>query len=95
VLTAPGATFAARVAASINAHLGMPQLNVGDDAAFIEFATRVGRDAGLRGALRAELAERRAASGLFDMQGFARDFAALLQRMAERDRTGLAPTDLD
>jgi predicted O-linked N-acetylglucosamine transferase (SPINDLY family) len=95
VLTVPGNTFAARVAASINAHLGMPQLNVADDTAFIEFATRVGRDASFRDALRAELAERREASELFDMHGFARDFAALLQRMAERRRQGLAPADFD
>jgi predicted O-linked N-acetylglucosamine transferase (SPINDLY family) len=95
VLTVPGNTFASRVAASINAHLGVPQLNVGDDAAFVELATRVGRDATLRDTLRAQLAERRAASELFDMHGFARDFAALLQRMAERDRRGLAPADLN
>ena len=95
VLTVPGETFAARVAASINAHVGMPQLNVADDAAFVEFATRVGRDPALRDTLRAELAERRVASGLFDMRGFARDFAAVLQRMAERHRRGLAPVYLD
>jgi len=95
VLTVPGNTFAARVAASINAHLGMPQLNVADDTAFVEFATRVGRDASFRDALRAELAERRRSGELFDVHGFARDFAALLQRMAARDRQGLAPTDLD
>jgi predicted O-linked N-acetylglucosamine transferase (SPINDLY family) len=73
----------------------MPQLNVGDDAAFVEFATRVGRDPALRDSLRAELAERRTRSGLFDMRGFARDFAAVLQRMAERHRRGLAPAYLD
>ena len=95
VLTVPGETFAARVAGSINAHVGMPQLNVADDAAFVEFATRVGRDPALRDALRAELADRRVASGLFDMRGFARDFAAVLQRMAERHRRGLAPVYLD
>ncbi len=95
VLTTPGTTFAARVAASLNAHLGMPSLNVADDAAFVETAVRIGRDAALREALRAEVAERRASSGLFDMRAFANDFAALLGQMVERRRRGLAPADLD
>jgi predicted O-linked N-acetylglucosamine transferase (SPINDLY family) len=95
VLTTPGAAFAARVAASLNAHLGMPSLNVADDEAFVGTAVRVGRDAALRATLRAELAERRAASGLFDMRAFAADFAALLGRIVERARNGLAPADLD
>jgi predicted O-linked N-acetylglucosamine transferase (SPINDLY family) len=95
VLTAPGATFAARVAASLNTHLGLPALNAADDAVFVEMAVRIGRDDALREALRAELAERRSTSGLFDMRAFARDFAELLSRMVERNRSGLAPAHLD
>ena len=95
VLTVPGETFAARVAASLNAHLGMPALNVADDDAFVRTAVRIGSDAALRETLHAELRERRASSGLFDMSGFARDLAALLARMVERHRRGLAPADLD
>jgi predicted O-linked N-acetylglucosamine transferase (SPINDLY family) len=95
VLTAPGATFAARVAASLNAHLGVASLNVADDAAFVETAVRVGREAGLRASLRAEVAERRTSSGLFDMRAFASDFATLLRRIVERRHRGLAPSDLD
>jgi len=95
VLTVAGATFAARVAASLNSHLGMPQLNARDDDAFIETAIRIGRDANERAALRAGLAERRRDSGLFDMRGMARDFSALLLRMIERRRNGLAPADID
>lgn len=95
VLTVPGATFASRVAASLNAHLGMPSLNVADDAAFIATATRAGRDAAFRAALRADVAGRRATSGLFDMRAFAGDFTALLQRIVERRRRGLAPADFD
>ena len=34
-------------------------------------------------------------AGLFDMRGYARDFASLLRRMAERDRAGLAPAPLE
>jgi predicted O-linked N-acetylglucosamine transferase (SPINDLY family) len=94
VLTTPGETFASRVAASLNAHLGMLALNAVDDAAFVEIAVRVGRDSDFRAALRAEIAERRSSSGLFDMRAFARDFAALLHRIADRRRRGLAPADM-
>lgn len=94
VLTVPGATFAARVAASLNHHLGLTQLNAADDAAFVDFAVRLGRDAAARATLRAELAARRHASGLFDMRAFAADFAALLGEMARRRRAGLPPAPL-
>ncbi|HKE48498.1 MAG TPA: tetratricopeptide repeat protein, partial [Rhodanobacteraceae bacterium] len=94
VLTVAGATFAARVAASLVTHLGLPELVAADDAAFVEAAVRVGRDRAHRDALHAALAERRAASGLFDMRAFAHDFAAVLLRMADRRRGGLGPADL-
>ncbi len=95
VLTVPGETFAARVAASLNAHLGMPELNVDDDAAFVAFAVSAGQDRNLREALRERVAECRRLGGLFDMQGFARDFAALLQEIAARHRGGHAPAPID
>jgi predicted O-linked N-acetylglucosamine transferase (SPINDLY family) len=44
--------------------------------------------------LRAEVADRRSDSGLFDMRAFARDFAALLHQIADRRRRGLAPADV-
>lgn len=94
VLTRPGATFAARVAGSLNHHLGLDTLNVDDDAAFIARAVALGRDPAARAALRAELAQRRADSGVFDMAGFAIDFTAAVVAMAQRHRRGLAPTAL-
>ena len=94
VLTCAGDVFAARVAASLNHHLGLPGLNAADDAAFVASAVRLGRDAGERAQLRARIAEARVHSGLFDMKGYARDFAALLRRMADRHRAGLPPAPL-
>ena len=94
VLTVAGETFAARVAASLDTHLGLPQLVAADDGAFVEMATRVGNDRAYRETLRADLAAQRAGSGLFDMRAFARDFAAIMLRMTDRRRRGLAPTDL-
>ena len=94
VLTVAGETFASRVAASLAMHLGMPELVAADERAFVETAVRVGRDRAFRDALHAKLAERRTASGLFDMQAFAHDFSALLLRMADMRRRGLAPSGL-
>jgi len=94
VLTTPGETFASRVAASLNQHLGLPQLNAADDATFVAQAIALGRDADARAHLREALAQRRSDSSLFDMRALAADLVALLRRMAERQRAGLAPDDL-
>ncbi|WP_242893498.1 tetratricopeptide repeat protein [Stenotrophomonas maltophilia] len=82
VLTCPGDTFAARVAGSLNHHLGLSRMNVGDDAAFIATASALGNNPAALAALRAELAQAREDSGVFDMAGFAQDLSALLQTLA-------------
>ncbi|MGH8075675.1 MAG: tetratricopeptide repeat protein [Lysobacter sp.] len=82
VLTRPGDTFAARVAGSLNHHLGMGSMNVDTDAAFVARAIELGRNPQALAEARAELALRRSDSGLFDMDGFARDFVAAVQLMA-------------
>jgi predicted O-linked N-acetylglucosamine transferase (SPINDLY family) len=82
VLTHPGDTFAARVAGSLNHHLGMAGMNVDTDEAFVARGIQLARDPAALRALRAELARRRSDSGLFDMTGFARDFTDAVQRMA-------------
>lgn len=91
VLTCPGATFASRVAGSLNHHLGLAQMNVADDRAFVATAIALGNDAPALQALRADLALRRHDSGLFDMAGFARDFSAVVEDLArERGWQGAA-----
>ncbi|HNR92524.1 MAG TPA: tetratricopeptide repeat protein [Dokdonella sp.] len=95
VLTVPGDTFAGRVAASLNHHLGLAELNVVDDEAFVATAVRLGLDADARANLRTRLADARMTSGLFDMQAFAADFTAVLAAMAARHRAGLAPVAID
>ncbi|HEU0306184.1 MAG TPA: tetratricopeptide repeat protein [Lysobacter sp.] len=82
VLTRPGETFAARVAGSLNHHLGMDSMNVDSDAAFVARAVALGRDAQALAGLRGQVARRRHESGLFDMAGFARDFAEAVKGMA-------------
>ncbi|MEA5122463.1 tetratricopeptide repeat protein [Xanthomonas floridensis] len=82
VLTTPGETFAARVAGSLNHHLGLEQMNVADDATFVANAIELANHPDLLADVRAHLAEQRQRSGVFDMDGFADDLAALLQVMA-------------
>ncbi|MGY1409975.1 MULTISPECIES: O-linked N-acetylglucosamine transferase, SPINDLY family protein [unclassified Luteimonas] len=83
VLTRPGATFASRVAGSLNHHLGLDAMNVASNEAFIATAVRLAHNADERAALRERLARARRVSGVFDMAGFARDFAALALRLAD------------
>jgi len=82
VLTCPGTTFAARVAGSLNAHLGLARMNVADDAGFIALASTLGTSRVALAALRAELAGARVRSGVFDMDGFAADFSATVRGLA-------------
>lgn len=85
VLTRPGDTFAARVAGSLNHHLGMGELNVADDDAYVAHAASLGNDRDRLRALRDRLHGLKTSSGLFDMAGFARDFAAVVRQMASRN----------
>jgi predicted O-linked N-acetylglucosamine transferase (SPINDLY family) len=94
VLTRPGETFAARVAGSLNHHLGLDEMNVDDDAAFVERAVMLGRDRDALQALRERLAIQRSRSGLFDMRGFADDFATAVRTMVERHRAGHSPAPI-
>lgn len=85
VLTTPGQTFAARVAGSLNHHLGLDDMNVADDAAFVATAVRLAHTPAALAVLRERLqVQRQLSGGLFDMDAFADDFAALLKRVAER-----------
>lgn len=90
VLTRAGETFATRVAASLNHHLGMVEMNVESDAEFIERAVQYGLDARLRLQVRKKLELQRTCGGLFDMKGFSADFSALLRRMSAHYRAGYA-----
>jgi predicted O-linked N-acetylglucosamine transferase (SPINDLY family) len=91
VLTRPGETFASRVAGSLNHHLGLPEMNVADDAAFVATAIRYGCDDAYRATIKAILSRQRTQSGLFDIRGFAHDFEDLLWRMARHRRAGGLP----
>ena len=91
VLTMPGDTFASRVAGSLNHHLGMHELNVDSDDDFIAKAIALGNDPQAMASMRVKLHEARIDSGLFDMDGFAKDFADAARTMANRQQQGLPP----
>lgn len=57
-------------------------MNVDSDAAFVARAVELGRNPQALAGLRDDVARRRSASGLFDMPGFARDFAEAVRTMA-------------
>lgn len=95
LLTSPGTTFASRVAGSLNHHLGLDAMNVTGDTAFVQRAIELATAPGALAALRTDLVARRDTAPLFDMPGFAADFAALLLRMVERHRAGLPPVALE
>lgn len=82
VLTRPGATFASRVAGSMNHHLGLESMNAPSDEAFVDQAIGLGHDPAALRALRDTLRDRRSGPGLFDMRGFARDFDATVRSIA-------------
>ena len=86
VLTLPGQTFAARVAGSLNHHLGLPHMNMENAEAFIATAIQLGRNPTALTELRQALEQCRNQSGLFDMAGFAQDFAATARAMAMNRR---------
>lgn len=87
VLTLAGDTFASRVAASLNTHLGMPDLIAEDAADFVRKAIAIATDPAACAALRAELSRRRETSGLFDMDAFADDFVRVLTELTPPDTT--------
>ena len=88
VLTRPGDTFAGRVAASLNHHLGLDDMNVATDEQFVERAVALGNDPAALAALRRRVGRQRDESGLFDMEGFAADFRDVVLRLQRESAAG-------
>ncbi len=95
VLTQPGATFASRVAGDLNHHLGLDDMNVASDQAYVDLAVRLAQDADALRSLRERVENARLTTSLFDMTGYARDFATALAQMFHRFERGHEPEDFE
>lgn len=94
VLTVPGETFAARVAASLLAACGLPEFTCATPDEYVARAIALANDPAPLRRAREHLVARRHQLPLFDGARFTRDFEALLQRMWDRHEAGLAPDHL-
>ena len=94
VLTCRGTQFTGRVAASLLAAVGLPELITTSLAAYEDLALALARDPDRLGALRDRLARNRSSQPLFDTPLYVSHFEAALERMVERREAGLPPADI-
>jgi predicted O-linked N-acetylglucosamine transferase (SPINDLY family) len=91
VLTCPGESFAARVAASLLHAVGLPELVAEDLSAYEAFALELARDPVRLAGLKQKLADNRQTRPLFDTALFARHIEAAYAAMYARQQAGLPP----
>jgi predicted O-linked N-acetylglucosamine transferase (SPINDLY family) len=84
VLTCPGRTFAARVAASLVTAVGLPELVTASVEEYEGLALRLAGDAQLLGGFRRRLGQARGTCALFDTGRFCRHLEAAYATMVER-----------
>lgn len=94
VVTCLGETFPGRVAASLLAAVGLPELIAHSRAGYETLALSLAREPQRLAAVRAKLAANRLREPLFDTARWTRDVESLYRRMVERQRAGLPPEDL-
>lgn len=92
VLTLPGRSFHARVAASLLQAVGLPGLIAQDAADYVRRAVQFATDPALQASVRATLAARDA-SPLFDTPRFTRHLEAAYRHAHERRLAGQPPAD--
>lgn len=94
VLTQLGRSFSARVAASLLAAVGLPELAVDSPEAYEESAVQLATVPGDLQRARRHLADKRLELPLFDNERFTGELGALFERMVVRWRDGLPPAPL-
>ncbi len=94
VLTVLGESFVSRVAASLLAAAGIPELVAHDLDEYERLACELAADRGRLRTVRQRLIGSRDSCALFDSARYTRDFEALIDRMVERHDRGLAPEHL-
>lgn len=91
VLTCLGETFSGRVAGSLLAAMGVPELITTDLDAYAELALELARDKGKLERIRSKLASMRDTAPIFDSARYARNLEASFEKMVEIMRSGEAP----
>jgi predicted O-linked N-acetylglucosamine transferase (SPINDLY family) len=81
VLTAPGGTFASRVAASLSHAAGLPELVARDAQEYVQQAVLLGNDPQRCARIRSKLADNRRSAPFFDERGIVADLEAAYQEM--------------
>ena len=93
VLTAPGTSFAGRVAASLLRAVGLPEMIAASLTEYESIALNFARDPAALAALKAKLKYNRDTQPLFDTACFTRNLEAAYATMWQRVRNGAAPAD--
>ncbi len=94
VLTVPGESFAARMAASILTSAELPELIAHSRADYERRAIELATDGDRIGAIKRKLAASRGRCALFDATAFVRNLESLYRQMYERHHAGLEPGHL-
>ena len=95
IVTRPGRSFAARVAASLASAVGLPELCAATDAEYEALALALATDPVRLAGLRARLAANRLTHPLFDSTAHTRALEAAYTAIHARHLAGLVPQDLD
>jgi len=93
IVTCPGTTFSSRVAASLLRVMDLGELVTGSLADYEALALALARDPLRLASLKAKVAAHRTTTPLFDTARRTRQLEAAYTTMAERERSGEAPSD--
>ena len=91
VLTRRGSTFAGRVAASVLAAAGLPELITNSPEEYENLALQLATEPGRLAAVRRKLGDNRRTRALFDTRGFTRHLETAYRIMHERNQSGFNP----
>ena len=94
VLTCPGESFAARMAASLLTAAGLPELIAADRPHYERLAVELAADPQRLAALKHRLADNRRRCALFDTAAFTASLETLYRQMYDRYTAGLPPQHL-
>jgi predicted O-linked N-acetylglucosamine transferase (SPINDLY family) len=95
VLTYKGTNFASRVAESLLTAVGLPELVVADEEAYVETAIHLYENPHKVAEYKKRLDENRFIKPLFDAERFCRHLETAYEMMVERAKAGLEPDHLD